>query len=180
MYLDKATLIIIMALMIIGLGLLLFVLREMGHAIGLSHSEPVSEGPELGQVAPPFSFRDAETGEHLHFPADVVTVRWLVFADPGCSSCEGLLTELATASARDLNEVLVVTTAPKAVVSAYPGFNETNLSVARVGPRVRQLYNVHSSPFGVRMDDKGVADFAGPVHVAADLHSPSIHGRHAH
>jgi hypothetical protein len=160
MYIDKTTLGVLCVLLVGGLLTLGYVLKLAGSMVGLGSREEGPEGPALEQPPPSFVLRTAD-GVRT-FPDDFPTIRVLLFADPGCGSCQELVSDLSAAhSAMLRSQVLLVTTADLEVAGAYPGYRAMVGSVGRIAPAIRRTYAVRSAPFAVVLDDSGRVAWAG-------------------
>ena len=173
MFIDRFTLTVVVTGLVVAFGIVFLLLRQMAGVVGIGpHNESASEGPVAGTEAGGFSFHARGVGL-LRFPDDARNVRFLLFADPGCGSCEALLSDLASDVNGVAERVLVVTTASEQIVGAYPGFREPRVRIARVGPRVKQRYGVRSSPFAVELTDTGMVVRAYRLNAITDLATTS-------
>lgn len=141
------------------LGLFIIALFRMLAVYAFPQRAQSSElGPEIDLEAPAFSYLKIDqhsASSHGEFrPGD--GRRCLIFADPGCTTCETEIRKLARLRKEDAAaRVLIVTTASATIVRSIPAFAESPVPVARVGTRVRNLYRAFSAPLVVCLNEDG-------------------------
>lgn len=83
----------------------------------------------------------------------------LVFADPGCVSCENMLHALEQLAPKleQGTSVLVVTSAEPVQIDASGAFRTTTVEVSRIHDEVRsRFYRTQVTPFGYLIDPDGI------------------------
>lgn len=147
-----------------GLIAILTVLyRQLAHLLRVSRATSEEAGLDVGNVAPPFTY-SVSSGERRKFdPRAAATI--LLFADPGCASCDAAMTALERiARGDDDTRIVVATSATPDVIQTIPAFRETELDIVRVDRDVAYLmYQAAVTPFLFAIDDSGVVRAKGLV-----------------
>lgn len=159
--------------LLFALGFLVIVMyRQVGYLQGLRDVGSEREGLPIGEKAPSFDHSpvNSSISASIHFNP---TGRWslLVFADPGCVSCQNTLRALErlTPKLGQTVYVLVVTNADPAQIAAVDAFRTASIDISRVNSDVpARLYRTRITPFGHLIDPAGVVRAKG---IAADEHS---------
>lgn len=156
--------------LLFALGFLIIVMyRQIGYLQELKDVGSEREGLPVGEKAPAISyFSGSETSDApIHFEPRG-TWSLLVFADPGCSSCQDTLRTLEWLAPK-LNQtmrLLVVTTAEPAQIAAADAFRKASITIGRVRNDVpSKLYRTHVTPFAYLIGPDGGIRAKG---VAAD------------
>jgi hypothetical protein len=155
--------------LVFGLGFfVLLAYRQLGFMLGLKDIGTDRDGLPVGEKAPAFEYLpvDSSTAAAGRFdPLGTWSV--LLFADPGCVSCQTAVAGLERlAPTLRETQVLVVTSAEPAVISAVEEFREASVPISRVPPEVAiKLYRTLSTPYAYVIDPQGVIKAKG---VAAD------------
>jgi hypothetical protein len=157
--------------LLFGLGVLVIVMyRQLAYVLNLIGVDAEQTGLVIGERAPSFKYtsnvRSTEPLVHSFLPSGHSTL--LMFADPGCLSCEHAMVALerVVAATNGLSlRVLVVTDADPELVAVTDSFSATSLELGHVhGDVARRLYRTHLTPFlyGIGPDgavrSRGVAE----------------------
>ena len=147
-------------ILLLGLGALVFVTyRQLAYLLGISSAVSGGGGLDVGEVAPPFDYRAVNSGlGDGRFEAPAAPTL-LMFATPGCGSCDEAVRNLERvvgSSSRPV-DAYVVTEAGSSAVQASDAFRSTSVPILNVDYRVRaDLYRTFSSPvlYAVGVDGK--------------------------
>lgn len=156
--------------LLFALGFLVIVMyRQLGFLLHLKDFGTEREGPSLGEKVAAFDYIsiNQNTGASVHFePGGEWSL--LLFADPGCMSCQDVLPifERFLSKVEKPLRVLVLTSAEPALIATSEAFRTTFLSIGRVNREVSsKLYHTNITPFACLIDTTGVIRSKG---VAAD------------
>lgn len=116
-------------------------------------------GLPIGQTAPSFEYTAANDARAIPVRFEPIG-NWslLLFADPGCASCESALLAIEASKPRldSPLHILVVTSVEKERIAAIEVFRTTSITIACVSKDVpSQLYRTHITPFIYLIDDQG-------------------------
>lgn len=137
--------------------------RQLGFMLRLKDIASERDGLPIGEKAPAFNYIpvnhtiDHNINAETRFdPHD----KWslLLFADPGCVSCQTAISALERL-APTLREthILVATTAEPAVIAAVEEFRDASVPVRRVAREVPgKVYRTLSTPFAYIIDPEGI------------------------
>jgi len=147
--------------LLFALGFLVIVMyRQLGFLLHLKDLGTEREGPHIGERAPAFDYISVNqnTGASVHFEPEG---GWslLLFADPGCMSCQDALPifERFLSKVERPLRVLVLTSAEPVLIAASEAFRTTSLSIGRVSRDVPgRLYHSNITPFACLIDAEGV------------------------
>lgn len=154
--------------LLFALGFLIVVMyRQVGFLQQLKDQGSDREGLPLGEKAPAFDYtpvNDSITASTRFDPKG----RWslLVFADPGCVSCQSTLLALERLMPRlgQAVRVLVVTSAEPAQINATDSFRTTVVAISRIHTDVAsRVYRISTTPFGYLIDPEGMISAKGIV-----------------
>ena len=88
----------------------------------------------------------------------------LLFADPGCASCQSTLLALERLVPKLASgiRILVVTSVDPAQIAGFSEFEKTFLDIGSVSKEViDRLYRTHTTPFAYLIDPDGVIQAKG-------------------
>lgn len=154
-------------ILLLGLAILVVVLyRQFAYFLELKHRGSPAGGLEIGARAPVFDFKSLRSGTRGRFtPTGAPSL--LLFADPGCASCEkaiGVLQDLMAEEPAAPPRVLVATHADDMLLKHTEAFTKTGLEIAVVDRRVAfDLYRTSTTPFCYAIDMEGVIRAKGTV-----------------
>jgi hypothetical protein len=147
--------------LLFALGLLVIVMyRQVAYLQLLKDAGSKRDGLPIGERAPSFDCTPINQGTAVPTRFEP-TGHWslLLFADPGCASCETALhalEQLAPTFAQTLR-ILVVTSAEPSRITAVETFNTTSFDISRVRHEVpTQLYRARVTPFAFLIDPEGI------------------------
>ena len=151
-----------------ALGFLIIVMyRQVAFLQQLNDQGSEREGLPSGEKAPAFDYTPINQGKAApaHFEP---RGRWvlLVFADPGCVSCQNTLLALERLMPKlePVMRVLVVTTAEPAQIAAVDAFRSASCDICRIRSDVSyKLYRTSVTPFGYLIDLEGMIRARGIV-----------------
>lgn len=154
--------------LLFALGLLIIVMyRQIGLLEQLKDRGTEREGLSIGEKAPSFDYTPVNQSNNAptHFEP---RGRWslLVFADPGCVSCQNTLLALERLMPKlgQAIHVLVVTTAEPAQIAAVDAFRSASCDICRIRSDVSyKLYRTSVTPFGYLIDPEGMIRARGIV-----------------
>lgn len=156
--------------LLFALGFLIIVMyRQIGYLQQLKDEGSEREGLTIGEIAPAFDYTSMSENSDAstRFEAKK-TWSLLVFADPGCSSCQDTLRSLQRMAPKlgQTMRLLVATTAEPSQIAAAEAFRTTSITIGRVRNEVpARLYRTRVTPFAYLIDPDGVIRARG---VAAD------------
>ncbi len=144
--------------LIFALGCLVIIAyRQLGYVMHLKEIGSEGDGLAIGQQAPTFTYTSLNQA-YLPERFDP-NGKWslLLFADPGCVSCQNALRALHRLAPELTNtQILVVTSADPALVAAVEEFRTASVPISRSERDVPfKLYQTHSTPFMYVIDPKG-------------------------
>lgn len=146
-------------------GLVVTLYRQLGYYLHVTTSSPANQGLDIGEAVPAFQYLPAGDGAmtpRRFEPRGDWSV--LLFADPGCASCEQAVQALERAGAGgdQLSHTLIVTTAEPSRIRAIEAFQATPLPIARVQPHVAdRLFRTTVTPFLFVIDPDGTVAAKG-------------------
>lgn len=153
--------------LLFALGTLVILMyRQLAFLLELANLGTEREGLKIGEKAAEFTYRQANnalSGREGHLK---LTEGWLllVFADPGCSSCQKALTileHLAPKLEQTMRVVLVAPATPE-LIEAVDAFKNTSIDIYRVDQEVPfKLYRTYSTPFAYLINPQGVIQATG-------------------
>lgn len=152
--------------LLFALGILIVVMyRQLGFLLHLREVGTEHDGLPLGENAPAFDYILARNAQSSRFePRGIWSL--LVFADPGCSSCQGTipaLERLTSTFTRPLS-ILVVTSADPQLIAIVDAFRTVSVDIAQVSKQVAdELYQTHATPFAYLIDPSGLIQEKGAV-----------------
>jgi len=134
--------------------------RQLGFMLHLKDIASERDGLAIGEKAPTFNYvpvHDSINTSETRFDPQG---KWslLLFADPGCVSCQTAITALERL-APTLREtrILVATSAEPAVIAAVEEFRDASVPVRRVAREVPdRVYRTLSTPFAYIIDPEGI------------------------
>lgn len=148
--------------LLFALGFLILTMyRQVGLQMRLRDMGTDREGLAIGGVAPGFEYfpaQDYSKSIPIRFePKGSWSL--ILFADPGCVSCEGALSELERFVPKLGNSVrlFVATSAEPAQIAAIDAFKKTSLPISRVSHDVPyKLFRTLVTPFVFLIDPEGI------------------------
>ncbi len=149
-------------------GFLIIVMyRQIGLLEQLKDRGSEREGLSIGEKAVPFDYTRVDQVTHASARFEP-RGRWslLVFADPGCVSCQNTLLALERWLPKlgPLMRVLVATTAESAQIAAVDAFRTATCDICRIRSDVSsKLYRTGVTPFGYLIDPEGIIRAKGIV-----------------
>jgi hypothetical protein len=163
--------------LLLGLAALLFVaFRQLAYLAQLGRDASGRGGLTIGEEAPaveyqPFTQSGADGIAETFVPGGSPAM--LLFADPGCGSCEQALNVVEEATRRERANglrVLALARAEPGQLAALDGFRETTLPLGRIHDRVASRdYRVSATPFFYAIDEDGLVRSRGTVGTKADI-----------
>jgi len=147
--------------LLFALGFLIIVMyRQVAFLQQLNDQGSEREGLPSGEKAPAFDYTPINQGKAApaHFEP---RGRWtlLVFADPGCVSCQSTLLALERLAPKleQKMRVLVLTSAELGEINAADAFRTSSTVISRVHSDVpSRLYRITVTPFGYLIDPAGM------------------------
>lgn len=148
-------------MLLFALGFLIIIMyRQIGYLEQLKDVGSEREGLAIGEDAAVFDYTPAseDADAAIRFEPQG-TWSLLVFADPGCSSCQDTLRTLERMSPKlaQTMRLLVLTTADPSQVAAADAFRNASVTIGRVRNEVpAKLYHTRVTPFAHLIDPEGV------------------------
>lgn len=155
-------------IVLFALGFLVVVMyRQMAYLLRLKDVGTARDGLEIGNAAPAFDYVgvNVNAGSNLRFNPRGGW-KFIIFADPGCSSCEKamLILENFKIDVKPGMQPIVVTTADTTEVDAIGAFRRSSLPIAQVKREVfSRLYKTNTTPFAYVVDPEGIVRGKGPA-----------------
>lgn len=158
-----------------ALGFLVIVLyRQLAYLLNLGRSTATGGGLPLGDRAPQFEYLIRDGGEQRparFSPGEAPTL--LLFANPGCSSCETMLAAFDRAAGRGKNRgvrFVAFTDASPDEIAHFAAFANADVELGYVSQAVpTRLYRAAATPFLVALDQKGRVRDQGPLAHESDI-----------
>lgn len=154
--------------LLLALGFLVIVMyRQLRFLLHLKDAGTEREGLPIGDKAPAFDYSTMNVNASLSARFEPTGI-WslLVFAEPGCVSCQGTITaldRLAPAFNQRIR-LLVITSADPAQVAAIYAFKTASIDINHVSKDVPyHLYRTYSTPFAYLINPSGVILTKGVV-----------------
>lgn len=159
-------------ILLFALGLLVVVAyRQLGYILHLndqmSNAGSERDGLALGTQAPSFSYMPVKAGIlenlHQHFESGGRRVL-LLFADPGCVSCQNALSTLEEIAPQIRNKLslIVMTSSDPELIAAVKAFHSSTFEVGLVkNDVIFKSYKTNTTPFMYVIDAKGVIQAKG-------------------
>jgi hypothetical protein len=153
---------------------IVLVYRQIGYMMHLkSANTEEQEGLSIGETAPAFDYIFANRSETTSSRFEPKG-KWslLLFADPGCTSCQRVLPSLEylVAKMRQPLHTLVITGANPVQIEVSDTFRMTSLVVGHVNYDVMsKMYRTHVTPFAYIIDTQGNIQAKGVVAEEAAL-----------
>jgi thiol-disulfide isomerase/thioredoxin len=147
-------------ILLLGLGALVFITyRQLAYLLGISTAVTGGSGLDVGEIAPPFDYQGVSSGLGDGRFESPSAPTLLMFATPGCGSCDEAVRNLESVVGRSAQPVdaYVVTEAGRSAVEASDAFRSTSVPILNVDYRVRaDLYRTFSSPvlYAIAVDGK--------------------------
>jgi len=152
--------------LLFALGFLVITMyRQLGFMLGLKDLGTERDGLPIGEKAPTFDYipTNRSTSRSVHFePKGLWTL--LVFADPGCVSCQSTMISLErlAPTLKQTMRVLILTSAVPAQIAAVDAFRTTSLDIGRIDDDVsNKLYHTHTTPFAYLINTEGMIQSKG-------------------
>jgi hypothetical protein len=144
--------------LLLALGFFLVVAyRQLGYMLRLKDIGSERDGLPIGEKAPAFGyvpFNDGARSDDSFDPQGSWTL--LLFADPGCESCQIAVSSLNRQLVRDMR-VLVITAVEPEVIAVVEQFRDASVPIGHVGREVPvELYHTLTTPFAYVIDPEGV------------------------
>ena len=148
-------------ILLFALGFLIIVMyRQLALVERLKDSNSEREGLPIGEKAPAFEYTpvNRSTDAPTRFEPKG---KWslLLFADPGCASCQTTLIALERLAPKleRTMQVLVATSAEPAQIAAADAFRTSSIEIGRVRNDLSsRLYRTNITPFGYLIDPEGL------------------------
>jgi hypothetical protein len=152
--------------LLFALGALVIVMyRQLGFLLHLKDIGTEHDGLSLGDRAPAFDYILVKNGLSFRFEP-LGSWSLLVFADPGCSSCQGTilaLEKIAFAFTKPCS-ILVVTSADLQLIAVVDAFRTASVNIAQVSKQIpEEFYQTHATPFAYLIDPNGLIQAKGAV-----------------
>lgn len=160
--------------LLFALGVLIVLAyRQIGYMVHLTDSKTESVGLSIGEEAQAFDYLLAgQNGSVQSRFKPQEQWSFLLFADPGCVSCQEvlpILERLVTTRGKTFY-ILVVTSANPIQIDVSDAFRETSLNVGLVNYDVpSKLYRTRVTPFAYVVDTQGKIRDKGVVVGESDL-----------
>ncbi|HVC75392.1 MAG TPA: hypothetical protein VND96_02625 [Candidatus Micrarchaeaceae archaeon] len=140
-------------------ALVVVVFRQMGYLLRLKGVGTARDGLAAGSRAPGFQFRASTGGYRLERFEPGGNWTLLVFADPGCVSCESAIDKLEglrTDAPTDL-QVVIATSLEPSRIAPESRFLTTSIPILHVASDVAtKLYQSNSVPLAILVDRAGI------------------------
>jgi hypothetical protein len=152
--------------LLFALGFLIIVMyRQVAYLQQLKDSGSEREGLSIGEKAPAFDYTPVNQNRNASARFEPKG-RWslLLFADPGCASCQNTLLALERLAPKvgQTTRVLVVTSAEPAQIQAADAFRTSSVEISRTRNDVpTKLYRTRVTPFGYLIDPDGLVRAKG-------------------
>ncbi len=152
--------------LLLGLAALVIVMyRQLSYVLHLGDLGTEREGLAVGTSALPFEYAPVNKGTETLIRFSI-TGAWsfLLFADPGCVSCQTAMTALEELAPRLRKSVriLVLTSADPEQIMAVESFSAASVDLGHVSREVPdELYRTHATPFGYLIDSEGIVQAKG-------------------
>ena|SRR5450631_2726001 len=150
-------------------GLIVVAYRQLGFILHLDKIDKdigtEKDGIAIGKSAPSFMYQPANRrsveSKAFPFPSE-----WslLLFADPGCVSCQDALRALEKIIAHlpQSMRILVATSSEPSLITAVDEFRTTSVEVGMIEREVMsKIYQTHSTPFMYIIDSSSVIQAKG-------------------
>jgi hypothetical protein len=152
--------------LLFALGILVVVAyRQLGYMMHLKDKGSERDGLSVGEQAPSFTYIPAkQRGGEPRFFEPKGSWSLLLFADPGCISCQNALRALERFIVELPSEmrVLVVTSSEPALIDAIEEFRTTSVELGIVDRAIPfKLYRTHATPFAYVIDAQGLIQAKG-------------------
>jgi hypothetical protein len=147
--------------------LIIVMYRQIGYLQQLKDSGSEREGLPLGEKAAAFDYIPANGSTNAPARFDP-NGKWslLLFADPGCVSCQNTLLSVERLAPKlgQAMRVLVVTSAEPTQIAAADAFRNASVQIGRIRSDVAtKLYRTTVTPFGYTIDPEGMIRAKGIV-----------------
>lgn len=137
--------------------------RQLGFMLRLKDIGSERDGLPIGEKAPAFDYIPVNHNIDHSINSDTrfdPHGKWslLLFADPGCVSCQTAVSALErlTPTLRE-TQILVATSAEAPVIAAVEAFRDASVPVSHVAREVlSRMYHTLSTPFAYVIDPEGV------------------------
>ena len=152
--------------LLFALGILVILAyRQISFMLKLKNLGTDKDGLPIEEKAPSFDYiavKQATTTLSRFEPEG----RWslLLFADPGCASCQSTLLALERLVPKLSSgiRILVITSVDPAQITGFSEFKRTFLDIGNVSKAViEKLYRIHTTPFAYLIDSTGVIQAKG-------------------
>ena len=154
--------------LLFALGFLVIIMyRQVGYVQQIKDQGSDREGLSIGESAAAFDYMSVNgsiNGSSRFEPKGMWTL--LVFADPGCVSCEHTLLALERLAPRlrQTMRVMVATNAELGPIMAVDAFRTTSIEIGRIRRDVSsKLYHTSVTPFAFLIDPDGMIRAKGIV-----------------
>lgn len=158
--------------------LMLVLLRQVGILnlrIVPAGARSVSTGPKVGEKAPELQLSDMrDSSRILAVPSDGGQSLMMVFVSPGCSSCKQLTPGINTLFAESSHDILwaVIALGSPSECSAFQKqYFNSSLMFCHGNDRVRDLYEIATTPYAILMRPDATVLAAGIVNHIEHLES---------
>jgi hypothetical protein len=148
-------------ILLFALGFLIIVMyRQLALVERLKDMGSEREGLPIREKAPAFEYTPVNRGSNAPTRFEPQG-KWslLLFADPGCVSCQKTLVALDRLAPKleQTMQVLVATPAEPAQIAAADAFREATVEIGRIHSNVStRLYRTTVTPFGYLIDPRGM------------------------
>jgi hypothetical protein len=154
--------------LLFALGFLIIMMyRQVAYLEQVKDHGAERNGLPVGEKAPSFDYTPVNRGASgpVRFLPEG---KWslLIFADPGCVSCQQALLALERLLPHftPSMQVLVATSAESALIAASDAFRHASVEIGRVAASVStRLYSTSITPFAFLIDPEGVTRAKGAV-----------------
>jgi hypothetical protein len=165
-------------ILLFALGFFVFVAyRQLGYMLRLKDIGSERDGLAIGEEAPAFAHLPAHHNGDQHTPSEMrfdPHGQWslLLFADPGCASCQTAVVALEhLAPTLPGTNILVATTAEPTLIEAVEPFRDASIPISRVDREVsNKMYRTLTTPFAYVIDPIGIIRAKGIAGDERTLH----------
>lgn len=164
---------IILWLLVLGMGVLIFLLYRQLGVMYLGSAEGVSrDGLPVGSPAPDFNIQD-QYGNMQHLAAyRGKKPLYLVFGSPGCTPCRVLMPQLNEWAAQhpEIQVVWLNAASPEETLK-YASDMGADVPMIAITPddKIMERYRVRVTPFSFMVDEQGVIRAKGLVNAKAGI-----------
>lgn len=155
--------------------LLLLLLRALGalrqQGFSQSMNPSISDGPEIGEQAPPLSAKDQD-GNRISLDDFQGRRRLLAFVSPGCSACTGTIKAINTyLEGKQDFAVLVIGGTRREQNKVFAETSHSRVPILTLDTDTADSYRIRGFPLVLILDTKGIVIAKGIVNEYQHLQS---------